>query len=81
MKRVRVVCPGVLEYVRPYDNELEQILETELLNENVPKDYGTQTDVHPWMCRWDREKLSIRYPTTRHLESAERSCLCVRVLF
>ena len=38
-----------------------QFLEMELVNESVPKDYGTQTDTHPWICQWDRESLGNRY--------------------
>jgi len=39
----------------------KQILETELVNDPVPRDFSTQTDIHTWVCVWDREKLHKRY--------------------
>lgn len=39
----------------------KQILESELVNDPVPRDFSTQTDVHTWVCVWDREKLHKRY--------------------
>jgi hypothetical protein len=38
-----------------------QIVETELVTEGIPKEFATQTDTHPWICIWDREKLHKRY--------------------
>ncbi|XP_073393485.1 uncharacterized protein [Physcomitrium patens] len=43
-----------------YYLSIPKILETELVNESLPKDFGIQTEVHPWMCRWDRQELEQR---------------------
>ncbi len=41
--------------------QFTQIVETELVTEGIPKEFATQTDTHPWICVWDREKLHKRY--------------------
>ncbi|CAK9268702.1 unnamed protein product [Sphagnum jensenii] len=39
---------------------IPKIVETELVTEGIPKEFATQTDTHPWICVWDREKLHKR---------------------
>lgn len=53
----------------------KQILEAEIVNKAVPKDFSTQTDVHPWIPIWDREKLHRRYVSTQIVSESIIQCI------